>query len=203
MYRDLMDNLFNTGFTKSEVERIGNAIIYITERLGALPKTKVLKLLYFLEEKSVIDSGSPFFGLKWKVWKLGPVDQTIFNELSNQPDLLKSYIKTTLSDNSTMVSPAKKFDDSEFSDYDLSLMDKVISSLGYHTAGYLSDLTHKKGGLWDTVVRERGLKESFENGLQTVSDYDIDFSNLLIGDEQKSQMFQSFFDLKSADRKYS
>ncbi len=197
------NTLSNKGFTKQEIDRMGNAIIYITEKLGACPKTKVLKLLYFLEEKSVIDSGVPFFGLKWKVWKLGPVDQTVFSELSNQPDLLSDYISTSYDDGTTLVEAKKDFDDGEFSDYDLSLMDKVIQSLGHHTAGHLSELTHKKGGLWDFIATEHGLKEKFDNHLQTTSDYEIDFSNLISGDKHKLEMYAGFFDIKSADKKYS
>jgi len=198
------NDVFNKGFTKSEIDKIGNSLIYITDRLGGIPKTKALKLLYFLDEKSVNDSGIPFFGLDWKVWKLGPVDQTIFNEFSNSPDLLKNYISVDYkADNICLVRGIKEFNDNEFSDYDLMLLDKVVSSLGHLTASQLSDLTHKRGGLWDKVVTEKGLKESFDKGLATTSGYTIEFSDLIKKDEQKVEMFNHYFDLKSIDRKYS
>lgn len=201
---DILNYIFNKGFTKSEIDKIGNSIVYITSRIGDIPKTKALKLLYFLDEKAVSDSGTPFFGLDWKVWKLGPVDQTIFNEFSNAPDLLRDYINVENRDGGVCIISGKaEFRDDEFSDYDLSLLDKVVNSLGGLTAGQLSDLTHKKDGLWDKVATEKGLKEKFENGLATTSGYHIDFSELIKADPHKLDMFNGYFDLKSVDRKYS
>jgi len=54
-------------YTKGEIAKIGNAIIYFAERIKPLPKTKLLKVLYFLEEASVKKWGSPFLGLKFDV----------------------------------------------------------------------------------------------------------------------------------------
>lgn len=142
--------------------------------------------------------------MDWKVWKLGPVDQTIFNEFSNTPDLLKDYISTDFRENNvSMVKGIREFNDDEFSDYEILLLEKVVKSLGNLSASELSELTHKKGGLWDKVASEKGLLEKFENGLATTSDYHIDFSNLIESDEVKIQMFNNYFDLKSIDRHYA
>lgn len=200
----ILNYIHNKGFTKSEIDKIGNTLIYFTSVLGEIPKTKALKLLYFLEEKSINETGIPFFGLDWKVWKLGPVDQTIFNEFSNTPDLLKDYISTDFRENNvSMVKGIREFNDDEFSDYEILLLEKVVKSLGNLSASELSELTHKKGGLWDKVASEKGLLEKFENGLATTSDYHIDFSNLIESDEVKIQMFNNYFDLKSIDRHYA
>ena len=41
------------GYTKSEIEKIGNTLIYLQEKIGErISKTKAIKLLYFLEEFS-------------------------------------------------------------------------------------------------------------------------------------------------------
>lgn len=200
----ILNNIFNKGFTKSEIEKIGNSLIYITSRLGEIPKTKALKLLYFLEEKSINDTGVPFFGLEWKVWKLGPVDQTIYSEFSNSPDLLREYIDVSFYENNICILKGKKeFCDDEFSDYDLILLEKVLDSLGHLNATELSSLTHKKGGLWHKVATEKGLLEKFSLGLQTTSDYHIEFLDLIKSDKFKTQMFNNYFDLKGVDRQYS
>ncbi|WP_297333341.1 Panacea domain-containing protein [Flavobacterium sp.] len=200
---DFLNNIYNKGFTKSEIDKIGNSLIYITQKLGEIPKTKAIKLLYFLEEKSINDSGIPFFGLDWKVWKLGPVDQNIYYEFSNSPELLREYISVTYKpENVCIINGIKEFNDDEFSDYDLMLLDKVVNSLGNKTASELSNLTHKKGGLWDKVVTERGLRELFDNNKATTSGYSIDFADLIKDDEVKIEMFNHYFDLKSVDKKY-
>ncbi len=200
----ILNDIFNKGFTQSEIDKIGNSLIYMISVLGEIPKTKALKLLYFLEEKSINDTGIPFFGLEWKVWKLGPVDQTMYSEFSNSPDLLKDYINVSFYENNVCMLKGKKdFSDDEFSDYDLMLIEKVVQSLGYLSASELSELTHKKGGLWDRVANEKGLLDKFNSGLQTTSDYHIEFVDLIKSDELKTQMFNNYFNLKGVDRQYS
>lgn len=56
----ILNYIHNKGFTKSEIDKIGNTLIYFTSVLGEIPKTKALKLLYFLEENPSTKQGSLF-----------------------------------------------------------------------------------------------------------------------------------------------
>lgn len=54
--------------SEEQIDKIGNSIIYFSQKIEDLSKTKVLKLLYILEELSIKKSGIPFFNLKYKLW---------------------------------------------------------------------------------------------------------------------------------------
>ncbi len=47
-----------------------------------MSKTKLLKLLYLLEERSFLLFGTPFLGLDFEVWKLGPVPKEIYGTIT-------------------------------------------------------------------------------------------------------------------------
>jgi uncharacterized phage-associated protein len=70
-------------------------LIYLSQKMGELSKTKALKLLYILDELAIKKSGIPFFNLKYKVWKFGPVSEEIFIDLSSDISLLKGYVERT------------------------------------------------------------------------------------------------------------
>lgn len=84
-------------FSLSEIDKIGNAIVFLAERIKPLSKTKLLKLIYLIEEYSVRTYGLPFFNLDFTVWKLGPVSRDIFVDLSSdEPILLSKYIRKNI-----------------------------------------------------------------------------------------------------------
>ena len=62
-------------FSSEQLEKIGNTVVYLADRIENLSKTKLLKLLYILDEISIKKSGIPMLNLKYKVWKFGPVSE--------------------------------------------------------------------------------------------------------------------------------
>lgn len=47
-------------FTRDQVDKIGNTIIYLSTKIPDLNKTKILKILFLLEEASIKKYGYPF-----------------------------------------------------------------------------------------------------------------------------------------------
>src|SRR5437762_1520053 len=90
----MSDTSKNRAFTKDQINKIGNAIIYLSEKITDLNKTKILKLLFLLEEACIKKYGHPFFGIDFQLWKHGPVVKDIFIDLSDEsPTLLKEFIE--------------------------------------------------------------------------------------------------------------
>jgi len=79
-------------YTREQIEKIGNSIVYLSSKIDKISKTKLLKLLYVLDEISIKRSGIPFLNLKYKVWKFGPVADDLFVEFSSSPSMLKDFI---------------------------------------------------------------------------------------------------------------
>lgn len=191
-------------------EKIGNTLIYFSERVQELYLTKALKLLYLLDETSINETGTPFTWLEYKVWKLGPVAEEIHNELRHRrvekygdTELsLRDFISTSKQPNpvegiydSYEINPLRKFDDSDFSDYELDLLDRIVKKYGRLTSKQLVSALHREGTLWDKLVNQNDLKQLFETIAK--SDVTIPFHLLVQNDEIKEMAYTSSYEALS------
>ena len=156
--------------TKTDKEKLGNTIVYIASHTSNLSKTKLLKLLYFMEEYSVRRYHTPFLGLPFEVWQAGPVVKDVFIDLSETPVILDGYVAKQIKGDSTYILPTKEFCDDEFSDNDLIVMQEVMKKYGNKTAKELVALTHRKGTLWYNLACKENLLDAFSKKLMNNSD---------------------------------
>jgi len=180
---------FNSIYTKDQIDKLGNAIIFLCEHIRPLSKTKLLKLIYLIEESSVKRYGAPFFNLRFDVWKLGPVSRDLYAEITSEPFLLDLYIDREFKEGNIFVIAKKKFSDDEFSDLEIGLLEQIATSFKRYTADQLIDLTHRKHSPWYTTAQKNGLLEAFENGLASTSDVQIDLSIMLEDDNAKLAIY--------------
>ena len=166
-------------FSESTKEKLGNALIYMAERVDDLSKTKALKLLYLMEERMVLKCHLPFLGIPYEVWQAGPVAKDVFIDLSDGPYLLKDFIKTEVHHSRTYIVSNRPFSDDEFSDCEIGLMDEVLAKYGKMTASELVLETHKKGTLWYLEAMQNGLLEAFNKHECNNSDVKIDFTKAM------------------------
>jgi len=189
-------------------ERVGNILLYLASKIKDLSLTKTLKLLYLIDETAVRETGVPVTWLEYKVWKLGPVPEPIYDELSNTSESkiildLTSFINIERRNltidgvlkECTFISPSSDFSEDIFSEYELELFDKVIETFGSLTSEQIIDILHSEGSLWDKKVKEENLIKLFEiqNGK---SDISILFTDLL-NDALKKVTYQSAFEMQS------
>jgi uncharacterized phage-associated protein len=170
-------------YSKNTISKTGNTVIYLSERIPNLSKTKLLKLLYLIEECSAIKNNKPFIGINFEVWQAGPVAKDLYIDLSdeNQPVLLNDFITKTDNDGATYIHAKLPFCDDEFSDNDIELLNDVIRKFGDKTAKQLVELTHKEDSAWYYVAKENELLDDFTNGRKNHSDKQIDFTYYLTG----------------------
>lgn len=181
-------------YSPEQLDKIGNTIIYLTDKLGHLSKTKILKLLYLLDEISIKKSGIPFVNLNYDVWKFGPVDRDIYIELSSHPNLLEAYINREVEGDRTYVIGKKSFEDDEFSDFDMELLDKVVADFGAKTSRELVSYTHKKGSPWYNLAKENDLLEKLENEEINSTELKIDLKKLIEHDLRKKSIFEDYLE---------
>lgn len=170
--------------------KLGNAIIFLATQINPLSKTKLLKLIYLIEELSVKKYGSPFFNIRFDVWKLGPVSRDLYVEITSEPDLLEPYILKENRNGAVFVKPKQKFSDDEFSDMELSLLKDIVRVYGKYSADQLINLTHRKHSPWYATAEKNGLLEHFQNDVANTSDIEIDLSSLIADDSQKLALFK-------------
>jgi uncharacterized phage-associated protein len=181
-----------TYYTQDEISKIGNAIIYFSDKIPKLSKTKLLKLLYILDEISIKRSGIPALNLKFKTWKFGPVSEDIFIELSSEASFLKNYIRKVFEGEHIYIEPGAAFDDSEFTQNDIDLMDFVIEEFGNKTAKELVDYTHRKNSPWYNSAQKNSVLEMLTNEEINNTQFVVDMSDLIKHDERKLSLYEEF-----------
>ncbi|MBC7588668.1 MAG: SocA family protein [Chitinophagaceae bacterium] len=162
-----------------------------------LSKTHLLKLVFIIEEISIKKYGVPFLGLRFDVWKLGPVSKDLFVELSGEPYLLQEFIDVEVKDTNTIIHPKKEFCDDEFNDLEMNLLNEVTTRFLYCTAKELINHTHKKDSPWYNTAMRNGILELLESGKMTTTDIPIDLFETIKDDEQKCLLYQNHQDFVS------
>ncbi|RRN76297.1 DUF4065 domain-containing protein, partial [Pseudoxanthomonas sp. SGD-10] len=174
-----------------------NALLYFAERIQPLYLTKAIKLLYIADERAIRDSGVPITWLNYKAWKFGPVPEEIYDRIKTIDYLQKSGQEVTVPvqiavtqptgnlPDGIILQPKREFDDSQFSDYEIEILDDVIQDYGKLTGEQLVDILHQQGSLWHKVVQEHHLEQQFELK-NNRSDFVIELTQLLDSDFKKS-----------------
>lgn len=163
-------------YSEESISRIGNAAVYIAQHTSNLSKTKLLKLLYLMEERSAIRYHQPFLCLPYEVWQAGPVAKDVYIDISDGAVLLSKYVSVVNDEDAQYIVAKTDFDDSDFSNNEISLMDEVLADYGDKTAKELVDITHRKGSLWYNIAEKHGLIEAFSRHECNNSNFVIDFT---------------------------
>lgn len=172
-------------FSETNKKKLGNAILYIAQRAKYPYKTEVLKLLFLMEERMVQQYHIPFLAIPFSVWRLGPVSVDVFEELSDGPVLLDEYISVQMNGTCIKVIGKKEFDDEEFSDAELAMMEAVMNKYGNMTSEQLINETHKNGSLWQITAQEHGLLDDFNSKRANSSTVILDMGRQLCPDARE------------------
>lgn len=78
------------GFSEASKRKLDNTILYVAQRAKYPYKTEVLKLLYLMEERMVLQYHVPFLAIPFSVRHLGPVSVDVSEE--------RSVVRLTASD---------------------------------------------------------------------------------------------------------
>lgn len=167
-----------TVLTKYQLDKIGNSIIYLgqTGNVSELTKTKLLKLLFLLEEESIRTYGKPFFCVDFKIWQFGPVAPPLFEGLT---DLDNKFLSEFIIKNQFDEYEGKKdFNDDRFSDNDVKILDWAVGFARHKTAEDLVRYTHSPESLWRRGAIKYGVYEKFLRKEETYTNFNIDFTLL-------------------------
>ena len=179
-------------YTKNQLDKLGNTLIYLCTHIDSASKTHLLKLVFIIEEIAVKKFGVPFFNLRFDVWKLGPVSRDLFVELSGETNLLSKYIKKGGGAESQKILPNQAFSDDEFSDNEIKLLEEIVDRFKYCTANELINYTHRKNTPWYNTAQKHGVLDSLESGNMTTTDFEIDLSEIIQDDKVKMNLYNSF-----------
>lgn len=173
------------------IDKIGNSVIYLSNHCEGLHnKTNLLKLIYILDEVAIKESGVPFFNLNYKVWQYGPVYPDLYNSANTGLKLFKDYFEV----NNSKVVPIKEFNDDEFSDNEIKILEIVCDRFKYCTANELVNHTHKPGSPWYVVAKENNLLNERDELKTKTTDLNIDMSVLVQENESKLFRYKQYLE---------
>jgi uncharacterized phage-associated protein len=182
-------NIYQIMPTTQQIEKLGNALIYLSNGVSELSKTKILKLLFLIEEQSIKKHGYPFFGFNFELWQFGPVLKEVHTDLTSETlYFLSDYIKRDPYDQS-MYQAAAEFNDSEFSDWDIEILDSMILFAKNKLAKDFVAITHAEGSLWKKTAIKFGVLEDLESRRIATTDHLIDFSMLFDDNDELKERY--------------
>lgn len=183
-------------YSKEQLDRLGNTILFLEQKINPLYKTKLLKLVYLLDELSTARNGVPFLGLDYKLWQAGPVNSDLYEELS-QPYLLEAFIRLEQTEFGTRVFGKKAFTDDEFSEMEINLLNEIVSRYKTTTAEKLVEITHRKSAPWYIIAQENNLIEAFNERKVNTTDIPVDLTLLIKDDAKKMAMYRENMEVQN------
>jgi uncharacterized phage-associated protein len=175
------------------IEKIGNLMILLSQRVPNLYLTKMLKLIYIIDEVAISESGSPVTWLDYKVWEKGPVATDIYYDLLNNNELFSRFITPVNSTSSLgigkKICAEADFDDSEFSDYEIDLIERIVEECRFKGSDELIHILHGQDTLWLKAVKENKLAEQF--AFEKTSNISIDLTQRIKDNPSKMGIYNS------------
>lgn len=151
-------------------EKLINATRYFAKHTKYCGKTKLLKLLYFLDFCHFKATGKSVTGLEYYAWKRGPVPRSLFDEFDNmQPDLKEAIDIVKIGDFQKVV-PKGKFNGTCFTNREKMLLEGLSSVFKDHKAKDMIEATHLKNSPWQKTLKEKGRDKKIDYMLAIDSD---------------------------------
>ncbi len=176
-------------------EKLINAIIYFAAHTKYCGKTKLLKLLYFMDFSHFKQTGKSVTGLDYFAWQMGPVPKGLFEELSGHMklDMSESIHELEPGEAFQQIRPKKRFDSQYFSKKETKLLEDLAFIFEDAKADTMVESTHLKNEPWDRTLKEKGEFKKIDYMLAIDSDivsmpYDEAKERL----EERSEMHKIF-----------
>ena len=145
-------------------EKLINAIIFFATSTNFCGKTKLYKLLYFLDFTHFMEVGRSVTGLEYFAWPKGPVPVQLQDEFNNPPNDMTAAIevsikKTWQGHEMLEMIPHHKFDASHFSKRELQLLEELAKEFRNNYAKDMVEATHLENLPWHEIYEVKGRKQ--------------------------------------------
>jgi len=141
-------------------EKLINAVLYFSQKTQFCGKTKLMKLLYFLDFMHFKQTGKSVTDLDYFAWEQGPVPKTFFEEISGEPGHDLSLLVTIKKNNDfQQIVPKKgqKPDLDFFSPREQKLLEEISFIFKDVQAADISDISHLSNQPWSHTKENEGM----------------------------------------------
>ena len=144
-------------------EKLINAIIFFASNTNFLGKTKLCKLLYFLDFEHFKDTGRSVTSMDYYAWKMGPVPVELYEEVeSPEPDMAEKVEfveRPTKRGPMLTVRPLAAMDESLFSKREMRIMRILAEEYRDTVADNIIEATHLENQPWHQIYVEQGKRQ--------------------------------------------
>lgn len=175
-------------------EKLINAMIYFATHTKYCGKTKLLKLLYFLDFKHFKQTGKSVTGQDYFAWEMGPVPRELFEELSGKmrPDM-KAAIHDLPEEGFQKIRPKKRFDNQYFSKKEIKLLEDISFIFEDAKADDMVESTHLQNEPWDRTLKQKGEFKKIDYMLAVDSEIiSLPYEEAKDRMEERSEMYKIF-----------
>lgn len=168
--------------------RIGFLLSYIVGKIPEINLRKLIKIVYKIDETSVIKRGLPITWLDYYAWKKGPVAPEIY-DIKNNGGLFSDFVSVTKNNAGKIIvsSISSQIRMQDFSLNELELINEVVDKYSKMSADELSDITHVEGTLWSNAIA--GINIDFDK-TDGKSEILLSLTELIKCDEDKLVDFE-------------
>jgi len=140
-------------------ECLVHAMIFFLKETKHCYLLKLLKLLYFFDEKHIKETGISVTGLDYFAWDMGPVPEKLYQAIK-QPEKLKEYFdfQKPKDIKKTTLIPKKEFNKKLFSKRQQRIMDNLVNIYKDEKSDVMSRASHDRNGAWYKVFHTENKK---------------------------------------------
>lgn len=146
-----------------EREKLLNAIIFFSKNTRFLGKTKLYKLLYFLDFDHYKEIGRSVTGLEYFAWKMGPVPVSLHKEVAmpvqDMSEKIEFVKKQTRNGIMLTVKSICEFDAKHFTKREMRIMQSLVEQYTDALAEDMVEATHLENQPWHKIFIEEGNKQ--------------------------------------------
>lgn len=147
-------------------EKLLQSVVFFAHNVKKLGKTKLFKLLYFLDFEHYRDTARSVTGMEYFAWKMGPVPKALHEELDDPHADWRPCIEfkevTVRSNGGTMllVKAICDFNEELFSRRELKIMRDLAARYADSNAESMVEVTHLENLPWHKVWEKEGQKQA-------------------------------------------
>ena len=147
-------------------EKLINAITYFAANTKFCGKTKLMKLLYFVDFKHFKETGKSVTGMSYDAWEMGPVPVPVFEEFSgNMKNDLARYVKTISKGKLQLITPLREFEGKYFSKREKRLLEELAFIFKDAKADEMVESTHLYNSPWYNTQYKKRKRTKTKNRL--------------------------------------
>ena len=146
-------------------EKLYNAIIYFLKNTRYCGKTKLFKLLYYLDFLHFRETGKSVTNLDYYAYPFGPYPTDLGNEIFHPSEESRPYISIEKKEDNgdfTPIKTKKKFDDLYFSKRELRLLKDIAFIFKEVEAKKIVEVSHLPNEPWDKTIKTKGEREKID-----------------------------------------